>query len=278
MVRLLPLLVVLLALLSGCVEAEEEWTFDAKGGGTYELVLRWNADLWRRVEDVLGAKVMQRFADPGFPLRPAQLRDGLAGLKDVEITRLEERGTDSGLRELVLGLRFKRLSDLLRWELIAGRTLQVGQEPRRPGETADDPTHVGFVMEPIARVPVLDRVAALLEAERKPAPKPPEGLETRDPGPLERFGIAREAGTLVYRMVKLPLERVRLRVRVNTPGPIVGVGGQVRRDGSTRADFTWDFAALREARTDRSVRLRWRMRARDVAPEAKNTGRARKRP
>lgn len=273
--RLLPLLLVLLTTLCGCVEAEEEWTFDAKGGGTYELVLRWNADLWRRVEEVLGAKVMRRFAGHGFPLRPHQMRDGLAGLEGVEITRLEQRDTDSGLRELVLGLRFKRLADLLRWEVIAGRTLDVGQEARRPGEKADDPAHVGFAMEPIARVPVLDTLAALLEAEAKPPPQAPQGLAERDPGPLERLGLAREASQLVYRMVKLPLEQVRLRVRVNTPGPIVGVGGEARRDGSTRADFSWDFAALRSPRTDRRVRLRWRMRTRDSAPEAKNTGRSR---
>ncbi len=270
-------MVVLLATLTGCVEAEETWTLDAKGGGTYELVLRWNADLWRRVEEVVGAQAMRRFAGHGFPLRPAQIRDGLKGLEGVEITRLEEGQTDTGLRELALTVRFRRLADLLRWEVIAGRTLEVGREDLRPGEPESTPRHVRFHMEPIARVPVLDRLAALLEAEARPPPEPPRGLAERDPGPLERLGIDRAAATLVHRMLKPPLTRVRLQVNVITPSPLVSVGGERRRGSDTRAAFRWDFAALRDAKTDRRVRLRWRMRERDVAPEARNAGRTARR-
>ena len=38
------------------------WTVDEFGGGTYELAVRWNADRWRRVDDVRSDRAMARFA------------------------------------------------------------------------------------------------------------------------------------------------------------------------------------------------------------------------
>ena len=43
--RALPCLLCLLApVLAGCVEIDEHWTFDAKGGGMYALKVAWDGD------------------------------------------------------------------------------------------------------------------------------------------------------------------------------------------------------------------------------------------
>jgi len=276
---LAPLLAVLLG-LAGCVEAKEDWTFDRKGGGTYELVLRWNADLWRRAGDVLGTKVMRRMAGRGFPLRVSQLRDGLSGIDGVEIERLETRDTDTGLREIVLKVRFRHLRDLLKWDVMAGRTVRVDTDARAKGAKGakDDPAgdlrpaRARLVMEPIARVPVLDALAALLEAEQHPPPPPPPAARPRDPLPLERLGLRREAADLVWRMLKLPLRKVRLDVHVTLPGDVISVRGRPVQGATREASFTWDFAALRKADTDRTVRLRWQMLSLDKAPVVSHVG------
>ncbi len=274
--RTLPLLLVLLAGLTGCVEAEESWNLDRKGGGTYKLVLRWNAGLWRRVGDVLGPKVMARVAGNGFPLHVSQLRDGLSGLEGVTIKRLESKGTDSGLTEIGLEVGFRHLRDLLAWEVMAGRTIRVdvkAPDAQAAGRAAG-PGSARLYMEPIPRVPVLDKLAALLEAEAKPPPKAPRGAAQRDPPPLERLGLARRDAGLVWRMLKLPLEKVSLKVNVALPGDLLRVGGRPADESGRTASFDWDFAALRKAGTDRTVRLSWRMLSLDEAPRVKNEGRA----
>ena len=267
MARPLRLLALLLLVpgflgLAGCTEAEETWTLNRKGGGEYALVLRWNADLWRRVRGVLGAKVMRRLAGDGFPLRTELWRDGLSGLEGVEILELEERDTDTGMRELRLRARFGKLEQILRWDVLAGRRVKVEpQEGKGGGEG-----RVAFSMEPIAQVPVLDRVAALVEAVEKPQPMPTGPAAERDPGPLERMGIEASAAQMVWRMVKLPLGKASLRVRVVAPDDLVSVRGRPVDERTQQADATWTFADLRRADADRTVRLRWRKREFDETP------------
>lgn len=239
--------------LAGCTEAEETWTFDRKGGGEYALVVRWNADLWRRVRGVLGSKVMARLAGDGFPLRAELWRDGLRDLEGVEILELEARDTDTGMRELRLRARFQKVEQILRWDVLAGRTVRI--EP--PSKEDGGPARTTFYMEPIPRVPVLDQVAALVEAAENPPPAPEGAAAARDPLPLERFGIEPSAGAMVWRMVKLPLGEVRLRTRVIAPAPLASVRGRPVLDETTQADFQWTFADLRRSDADRTVRLRW---------------------
>lgn len=262
------------ALLAGCVEAEEDWTFDDKGGGVYALTLRWNADLWRRATDVLGPTVMARLEGRAFPLRAEQWRDGLAGLPGVEILELAERDTDTGLREIALRARFEHMSDLLRWEVLARRSVRVEIEPQAgEGEDADEaPPRCRFSMQPVARVPVLDRIAALLDAEERPPP-PAEGpAATRDPPPLERLGLDRGAAEMVWRMAKQPLQSVRLRLRFHLPGVVVRRNGKPARDASKDVEIGYDFPKLRKRDSDRAVRFTWQMRAFDRAPLVEHVG------
>jgi hypothetical protein len=266
--RVPVLLLVLAAGLSGCVDAEETWSFDETGGGTYELRVAWDADLWRRVGDVLGARVLERLSARPFPLRKSAWADGLQGLAGVEVLALEERVSDGGLREIAAKVRFKRLADLLRWEVLARRSVQVTQVQSDPKK----PALCRFYMEPLAQVPVLDTLAALVEAHERPPLKAEGAAATRDPGPLERFGLDEDAARLVWRMVKLPLAKVRLRSRVEVLGEIEEERGQPSRKGGRAYERSWDFAALRKADADRTLRVAWRLRTLDIAPLAAQVG------
>ena len=259
--------------LSGCVEAEEEWAFDEKGGGTYALTVRWNADLWRRVGDVLGARVMKRLVGDPFPLRRSAWADGLRGLEGVEVLSLEQGDTENGMRQIAAKLKFKRVADLLGWEVLARRTIRMGPAPA-PGEkpSREKPAICKLYMEPIARVPVVDRVGALLNAVEKPPAKAEGPAAAQDPGPLERFGLERETADLVWRMVKLPLARVKLTVRLKVLGEIVEENEQPALVRGRTFERSWDFAALRNPKSDRRVRFAWRPRAFDIAPTVKHTG------
>lgn len=253
------LLLFLLAclLLAGCVEADEDWTFDPDGGGTYALTLRWDADLWRRVGDVLGAPVMRRIAGRGFPLRLEQWRDGLAGLEGVKVLELDEKPAGGGMRQIAVRLHFRRPEDLLGWEVLARRTLRLERVPPA-GAGAHGSPQVRLLMEPLARVPVLDRVAALHAAARQPPPAAAGADVRRDPPPLARMGIGRSAGEMVWRMLAPALGRVRLGVHVTVPAPLQTVSGRPA-DGGRKAAFSWSFDDLGRAHTDRRVRLTWRL-------------------
>lgn len=249
--RLLPLLLGCL-LLAGCVEAEETWALDGEGGGIYALTVRWDAELWRRVGEVLGPQVMRRVATPGFPLRAAQWRDSLKDLQGVEVLALEESLEEGGVRRLSTRLKFRRVADLLRWEVLAGRRMQI--EP--PSGDAGARRLARLSMEPIVHVPVLDRVAALAEAP----PAAADPAAPLDPPPLVRLGLDPEALRLVGAMLKPALERVVLRVRCRLPGPLVSVRGRLQAGQTDTVDFTWSFDDLRRRTTDRTVRLRWDVR------------------
>lgn len=268
------LLAAVLALLAGCTRAEETWTFDRKGGGEYALTVRWDPDLWRRVRGVLGARVMDRLAANGFPLRAALWRDGLQDREGITILELGERDVEGGQREIHLRARFERLEQMLAWDVLAGRTVRLAVPTKEAGGTP----RATLYMEPIPRVPVLDRIADLVEAVEKP-PQAAEGAAAaRDPPPLERAGIDRAAGAMVWKMVKQPLAAVGLRVRIVTPGDVVSVRGRPAGERTRQADFGWTFADLRRVDADRTVRVRWRPLAFDERPGVDRRGRRDPRP
>ena len=271
---LLALLCCLALGFAGCTEAEEDWTLDRKGGGEYALTVRWNADLWRRVRGVLGAKVMERLAGPGFPLRVELWRDGLKNLEGVKILALEERDTDTEMRELHLRARFEKLEQILRWDVLAARRVRL----ETAAKGAAGPPRATLYMEPIARVPILDRVAALVEAVERPPPAAEGGAADRDPPPLARIGIERAAAEMVWRMVKLPLGQAALQTRVQVPGDVVSIRGQAPAEDTRAATFRWTFADLRRVDADRTVRLRWRTLAFDDSPPLDHAGQRDPRP
>ncbi len=84
----------------------EEWTFDEKGGGTYALTVRWNADLWRRVEEVLGARVMERLVGRPFPLRKEQIARTTFMRLIKEYDLLDKAGGSTSKKRLAFAMRY----------------------------------------------------------------------------------------------------------------------------------------------------------------------------
>ena len=268
MLRLLPLLLACAVLLTGCVEVEEAWTLDDKGGGTFDLRVRWDADLWRRVSEVLGPRVMGRLSGPSFPLRSAQWRDGLRHLKGVDILELEEGDAGDGRRQIATKLKFGHLRDLLAWEVLARRSTRVELEAGKPGE----PRHCRLRMQPLVRVPVLDPLAALLNAEEKPPAAAEGAAAPRDPPPLDRLGLERAAAEMVWRMLKLPLAKAKLTFQFRAPGDVTHARGKGAGQARRSVDFSYDFASLRKAETDRSLDFTWRVLEFDEPPLLRHQG------
>ena len=67
-------------------------------------------------------------------------------------------------------------------------------------------------------------------------------------------------------MVKPQLDAVRLRFRFRAPFEIVSIRDRAVAQGTQEAVFAFDFAALRDPRTDRTAVFTWQMRAFDEAP------------
>ncbi len=260
--------------LAGCVEATEKWEIESGGSGTYDLTVRWQADLWRRVGEVLGDRAMEGIHGAPFPMRKAQWWDGLAGLKGVEIVSLTTEAQDRGWRKLAVKLRFKRVADVFQWEVLSRRGARFVVEKPEGGED-DDARICRMEMKPLVDVPVLDPLAALLNAIDNPPPleEAADGEERRkDAPPLQRLGIDRTDGELVWRMLKPELAKVKLRFELSTPGIILSKDGRRDSSESLSTSFEFDFAALRDAKTDRRLRCSWRVRPFDEPPALVNAG------
>jgi hypothetical protein len=251
----------LAAATTGCVEAQEEWTFGADGGGTYALRVRWNADLWHRVGSIVGGEVLRRVEGTPFPLRLAEWRDGLEGLEGVTVEEATEGEAGGGMREVSVRVGFRRVEDLLRWEVLAGRRVVVRK--------ADDGA-VRLEMDPLDRVPVVGSLATVAAFLRSPPPPEP-GADVREPGPVERLGVQLDDLDLLVRMLRPEVARARFAVGVEVTGTILEVGSSPPPDDGARALFEHAFDDLVEGR-DRRVRLVWRPRSLDVPPLVEHPG------
>src|SRR5688572_10745680 len=69
--------------LGGCVEVDEDWKFARDGSGTYEVTVRWNANLLTLVKGAVGAEAVTAFEGRAFPLRLDEWREGLKPLAHV---------------------------------------------------------------------------------------------------------------------------------------------------------------------------------------------------
>jgi len=268
-----PILVLTAALaLSGCVEVTEKWNLESGGGGTYDLTVRWQADLWRRVADVLGERAMKRIHGAPFPMRAEEWRDGLKGLKGVEIQSLGSEEQEHGWRKLSVKLHFQKVADVFQWEVLSRRTAHFTVE--KPKE--DDEERIGRLhMTPLIDVPVLDPLAALLNTIDNPPPAEAAGDggdRRKDPPPLERLGIDRSDAELVGRMLKPELSKVKLRFELTVPGVILSRDGRRNADKLLSTSFEFDFAALRNAETDRRLRCSWHVRPFDEPSVVANEG------
>jgi hypothetical protein len=242
--------------LAGCVEADETWTFDAKGGGTYALRVRWNAGLFARATALVGADAIRRLEGRGFPLRANQLRDTLAGLEGVEVTEVAEDDLEGGFRELRARVTFRRVQDLLAWEVLARRRLRL----RREDGQAE------LAMDPLAHLPVL---GPLVEAARDRGLSPQGDADGTSSD--ERLGLRPENAELLGAMLKPHLQKSRFRFRFEPPGPVTAVGGRPTPSEEAAASVEVSFADLVAGR-DRRVRVRWRPLAFDVVHEVDHAG------
>ena len=260
---LLPLVAVLALACTGCVEAEETLEIDADGGGRYRLVLRWNADLWRRVGDAVGDRARRALATPSVPMKASAWRDALEPIPGIEIVQLEEQVEDGGWKRLDVELRFQRLKDLWRFEFLGRRKLTVGLAP---GTTEGGTRKARIEMGLMKRFPVLDPVAALVRAERKRTARAPEGVRG-DPDLMKRLGLSRERIQLVWDLAGPAIEEARLTFRLAVPR-----GVQERLEGASeqRADSTtWTigFGDLQSEEAPRSLWMTWQPRGTDTIPK-----------
>lgn len=237
-------------LLGGCVEVDESWTFATDASGTYELTLRWNADVLQRVRDAVGRPVVDAFAGRAFPLRLEEWRDGVATLSGVEVRTLEESDAPGGWHRLHVVLGFAKVEDLLGWEVLARRSVRIGPADKDQAgkDSAARDKQVRLVMEPLTRLPVLDPLLAAEEARRQPPPAA-EGASDpaappRDPPPLERLGLSDATVTLVERMLAPRLAEVRLSFRIEVAGRVRSASAPATKASGPLAEYTWRWADL----------------------------------
>lgn len=242
---------------TGCVEAEEAWVFDSTGGGTYALTVRWNADLWSRIGGIVGPEALRRIEGRPVPLRADAWRDGLRGLEGVTVEEVAEKDAPRGMREVSARLRFRRVQDLLRWEVLARRTMRIARA---------DEGLVALRMEPLAQVAVLDRLASA-QAVRERA-----GADVPLPAQVaEELAVKADDARLVATVLQPHLARVRFRFTVQPPGPVRSVGDAPVEADVTKATVDLSFDDLVKGR-DRTVRCAWRPLALDVPPSADQVG------
>lgn len=234
-------LVLALAVLAlpGCVDVSETWTLARNGSGTYAARLRWNAGLLTAVRSEVGERVFDAFAGRAFPLRLEDWREGLRGLANLDVVRLEERVEVGGWRVLEAEVRFGRLEDLLRWEVLARRTLRV--------DPPDEDRRVRLTMEPFTRLPVLDPLLSALRAydERPASDASPLASERADETPWGALDLKPGVLAALERRLRPAVAEVRLNVEVQVAGTVRSANSPaVRAEGSVAAyRFTADDLA-----------------------------------
>lgn len=263
------LLSLVLLIGTGCTEVEETLSFDSKGGGTYRLVLRRDADLWQRVGGVLGKGVLARIEGRPFPLSAAAWRGAVEGVEGVTAAEIVEEDAGKGMRELRVVLEFASLEALLRVEPLARRSCEVTVKPVSKGSKV---RMAELSMTPITALPVLDPLAALLNAIEAPPAEAAERASRRDPTPLRRLGVDKGEADMLRRLLDPALAKVRLRFRVEVPGTVLRVDGRSVGGSEEHGEQAFTFADLRSPETDRRVRVAWRVRELDAPPAARHKG------
>jgi hypothetical protein len=249
-----PLLAAALLLLAGCVETEERWTIGSQGDGEWSLTVRWNADLWRRAEGLVGPEPLRRISGRGFPLRAAEWRDLFDGLEGTTLLEAEERDLEGGVRELRIRASFRTVADLLPCEFLEGRRVRIARE-------GDE--RVVFEMEPRGEFPVLDPLASLAGALARSPPGAPGAPP--EPSPLETLGIDPAQADLLVPLFADALRKVRISLRVEVPGLLLEGGDPAARRGK-EASFDLGFEDLKSP-LDRAWRLAWQPLSFDRPPE-----------
>jgi hypothetical protein len=249
--------------LVGCVEVDEDWKMARDGSGTYEVTLRWNADLLARVKDTVGAQVLSAFEGRAFPLRLDDWREGLRPLPHVEVKRLDERDLPGGWHELHALVAFGSISDLLGWEVLSRRTLRI--------DPPDGDRLVRLHMTPLTHLPVLDPLRAAAEARRAPPP-PAEGESApRDPPPLERLGIDEATQVLVHRMLEPMLANVRFTFRLELAGRVRSASAPATKASGSSVEYVWRWADLAPG-SSRSIDVTYVPGEFDAVPLSDHTG------
>ena len=253
-------------LLSGCVEVDEHFTFDAKGGGTYALKVAWDADLWRRAREALGspaAKALQRKAP--VPLRVAPIRDGLRDLPGVAIQELTEGTAPDGRRTLSLRVQFDALASLWRWEVLARRPMRLSVIQGGGQRTAQ------LAMQPLRHLTIVDDAVSLRALVRR---DPAQVTHPR--GRFATWGLDRERLALLWDMVKVAIGKTVYRVRVDVPGTVRATNENPSMASEPSARFAFDWNALRKGARARRFSLTWSVSELDTVRPARHRMPARK--
>ena len=262
--RLATLLAAIFALaLGGCVEVDEAWKFARDGSGTYDVTVRWNADLLARVKDAVGPNVMSAFEGRAFPLRLEEWREGLKPLPHVEVKRLEERDVEGGWHEIHAVVAFGTLQDLLGWEVLSRRTLRI--DPPNADRL------VKIHMTPLTRLPVLDALRAAEEARKTPPPAAEAENAQRDPPPLERLGVDAATQVLVERMLAPVLPDVRFTFRFELAGRVRSASAPATKATGSSVEYVWRWEDLVPGRS-RSIDVTYVPGEFDTVPLTANTG------
>lgn len=254
---------------TGCTEVEETLAFDSKGGGTYRLVLRRDADLWQRVRGVLGKAVLARIEGRPFPLTAVAWQGAVKDVEGVTVTEIVEADAGGGMRELRVALAFTSLEALLQVEPLARRSCAVTVKPVSKGSKV---RMAELSMTPITALPVLDPLAALMNAIEAPPAESAERASRRDPTPLRRIGVDKGQAEMLRRLLEPALAKVKLTFRVEVPGTVLRVDGRSVGGSDEHGQQAFSFADLRNPKTDRRVRVAWRVRELDAPPAAAHQG------
>jgi hypothetical protein len=255
--------------LAGCVEVDETWRLEADGTGTYALRVRWDRGLLVRAGAIVGGETLRRLEGRGFPLGAESLRDTLDGLEGVVVGEVVETDGGDGVRELRAKVRFRQVTDLLAWEVLAPRAVRIRAEGLGSGDARGE-----WTMDPLLDVPVVGPLAEAARAQGLP-PAPKEADGSSEPSPLERLGVRPEDTDLLAAMLRPPLGKVRFRFRWELPGAVTSVGGRdvdANATETTSAGVEVTFADLASGR-DRRVRVTWRPATFDVVPDVERGGR-----
>jgi hypothetical protein len=271
-----PWLLSALLLLVGCVEAEESWDLAADGAGTWTLRVTWDADLARRLVDLVGSETVRALEGPSpLPLDAAAWRDALADLDGVTVGRIAVDDEEDGRRTLHVEAAFQRLEALLGCELLKGRAWDLalvtpeGDVREAPRAASGDVARLA--LRPFEGAGLL-RGLAEVRADLAAGGATPGERAAGDPSVLERLGVDPSRAALVETILKPHLPRVHLAVVVRVSGALEEVGEEPV-EGGREARFVLGLDDLmRDSR--RLVRLAWRPRLFDRVPRVDEAGAA----
>ncbi len=240
---------------AGCLQVDERWVFDDRGGGGVELVIDHDAALLAQVRATIGERALATLGAREVPLTIDAWRDLLADAEGVEVLALEEGAIEDGggRRRFRLALRFEGIEHLARIEPFAARPWRlVGPDAGATGNAR----RARLEVHPFRRIPLIDPWLALRAGAKGADAASRDEPDAR--GILARLGIERDRAERLDAILAVRAREIRLACEVEVPGRLLEVAGE-RADSGTTARSDFDIAALADANRDRALRIAWRV-------------------